>query len=410
MNKPTSQRWQQWVVAVVGLILIAAVVVSGYAWYSGFFAQQTLQPGQVVQVATMPSGANLASSLPAPSSVPYQLESVVSGLDVPWSVVFPSASRWLISERPGQIRVVLEGKLLEAPLATFPEVSHAAEEGLMGLVLDPQYSENNYVYACLAYTKGDRTVDKVIRFTDLGTSIGSVQTIFDDIPAARFHAGCRLQFGPDGKLYITTGDATKKELAQDKTALNGKILRLQTDGSIPADNPFPGSPVYSFGHRNPQGLAWNKEGLMVATEHGPSGNDGPGGGDEVNVIRAGQNYGWPVVSHRESRSEMVSPVIEFTPAVAPAGGVFYQGSVFPQWQNRFLFGLLRGTGIIAVTFDPTVPGKVVSYEKVLGIDVGRVRDVVEGPDGFIYFTTSNRDGRGALKTGDDHLYRIIPQK
>ena len=227
---------------------------------------------------------------------------------------------------------------------------------------------------------------------------------------ARFHAGCRLRFGPDDKLYISTGDATNKESAQDLNSLAGKILRINADGSIPADNPFFNSVIFSYGHRNPQGFDWHPEsGVLVATEHGPSGNDGPRGGDEVNIIKAGNNYGWPIVSHEKSQEGLIDPVILFTPAEAPGSGMFYRGSVFPQFTNTFLFGVLRGEGIIQVVFDDNAAGKVVSYQKLPDINVGRVRDLVEAPDGTIYFSTSNTDGRGQVYEGDDHIYRLIPK-
>lgn len=344
-------------------------------------------------------------------AVPYRIESVITDLNVPWSVVFTAEDRMLITERAGTVRVVEKNILLPEPIRIFPEVSSAAEEGLMGMTLDPDYDTNKYVYLCLAYEKGNETFDKVIRVTDRNGVLDEDFTIQDNIPAAMFHAGCRLRFGPDEKLYISTGDAQNKSIPQDLDSLGGKILRLNADGTIPADNPYDDSPVFSYGHRNPQGFDWHPvSGTFVATEHGPSGSDGPGGGDEVNIIKEGENYGWPVVSHQQNSPGMVSPLLVFTPAIAPASGMFYRGSVFPQFTNTFLFGLLRGEGIMQVVFDSNDPEKVVSYQKLSNIDVGRVRDVVEGPDGLIYFTTSNTDGRGRPRAGDDQIYRLIPEK
>lgn len=212
-------------------------------------------------------------------------------------------------------------------------------------------------------------------------------------------------------MYVSTGDARQKERAQDLGFLGGKILRLNADGTIPADNPIAGSPVYSYGHRNPQGFDWHPAtGMLVATEHGPSGNDGPGGGDELNIIKANQNYGWPEISHKKAKAGMVSPLLEWTPAIAPASGMFYKGSIFPQFANNYFFGMLRGTGIVRVVFDEQNSEKVLKTEKLPGIEVGRVRDIVEGPDGYIYFTTSNRDGRGKANDGDDHIFRLVPKQ
>ncbi len=340
--------------------------------------------------------------------VPYKIESVAQELFVPWSIVFTSKNRMLVSERDGAIRIIKNGKLQKSPLATFPDVATSSEEGLMGLTKSPNYDNDKYLYACLAYNEGDKIIDKVIRFKDKGSSISTPEIILDDIPAARFHAGCRLKFGPDDKLYITTGDATDGKIAQDKNSLGGKILRLNKDGSIPDDNPF-GSPVWTLGHRNPQGLAWQPTtGALFSTEHGPSGFDGPGGGDEINVIEKGKNYGWPTVSHDNNKPGLTPPIVQFTPAVAPGSAMFYDGNVFPQFQNQFFFGGLAGNGVYRVVLTDKDSQKVGLFQRLQKINVGRVREVTQGPDGYIYFTTSNQDGRGPLKVGDDHVYRIIP--
>ncbi|MCC6865343.1 MAG: PQQ-dependent sugar dehydrogenase [Ignavibacteria bacterium] len=334
-------------------------------------------------------------------------EIFVSGLVVPWSMVFTSPERMLVNERPGRLRVIENGKLLETPLRTFDDVSSNSEEGLMGLALDPAYSNNKFIYISYAYINDGELTDKVVRFTDKGTALSDEMLIFNSIPAARFHAGCRIKFGPDSKLYITTGDAGKKELAQDLNKLNGKILRINSDGSIPSDNPFPNSPVWSYGHRNPQGIDWvpGSE-IMWETEHGPSGFDGPGGGDEVNVIEKGKNYGWPEVSHLESKVGMKSPLLVFTPAIAPASGLMYKSGKIERFKDCFLFGCLKGEGIMVIKLDPNDKTKYISYEKI-ETDYGRIREITEGPDGSIYFSSSNRDGRGRVQGGDDKIYIIL---
>lgn len=358
----------------------------------------------------------------APDSDPveYEVEEVASGLEVPWSIVFTSENRTLVSERPGRIRVIENGTLLETPLHIFPEVVSRAEEGLMSLALHPQYASNKFVYAVYAFTHfpevGSRGTEnrplyvKVVRFRDNGDSISNIITILDAIPAAQYHAGSRLKFGPDGKLYITTGDATDRAIAQDLESLGGKILRVNDDGSIPNDNPFPDSPVWSYGHRNPQGISWDSEGNLYETEHGPSTFDGPPGGDEVNRIVKGGNYGWPLVSHEETRDGTVSPLLVFTPAEAPASALVYSGAAFPQFRNNLFFGALVGGGLIRVVFDENDPDTVAQYEKLVRVKYGRIREVTEAPDGAIYFSTSNRDGRGDPAATDDRIFRIVPKK
>lgn len=338
--------------------------------------------------------------------VEYKVTPYVSGLNIPWSIAFTGTNRGLVTERNGAIREIVNGTLNAEPLIQFSEVAAEGEAGLMGMTLHPEYNSNKYVYVCLAYDTNGKIEDKVERLVDNGDEIVREKVIIDNIPAAQFHAGCRIKFGPDGKLYITTGDSSQKNLAQRTDSLAGKILRLNDDGTVPADNPF-GTPVWSLGHRNPQGIAWHASGTMFETEHGPSGFDGPGGGDELNVIKKGANYGWPVVSHEKSQPGMESAKLVFTPAEAPSGAIFYTGSVFPQFNNNLFFTALKGEGIFRIVVGSENPEEILSYEK-LKIDVGRVRDVAQGPDGLIYFATSNRDGRGVANEGDDKIYRLEP--
>ena len=339
--------------------------------------------------------------------VAYVVEEVARGLEVPWGIVFTSATRMLVTERAGRIRVIDDGVLQERPLHTFSEVSTGGEEGLMSITLHPQYSDNAFVYASYAYmTERGMWVD-VVRFTDEEDSISDITRIVSGIPAARFHAGSELAFGPDGKLYITTGDATERALAQDLDSLAGKILRVNDDGSIPDDNPFPDSPIWSYGHRNPQGIAWNSAGEMYETEHGPSGFDGPGGGDEVNRIEKGGNYGWPLVSHEKTKEGTIAPLLVFTPAEAPASALLYSGKLFPQFKDNLFFGALRGENLMRVALAGDAPH---GFERLFHEAYGRIREVTEGPDGAIYFATSNRDGRGSPAEGDDRIFRIVKRE
>jgi len=360
--------------------------------------------------ACMKMGSSSSSKASAPGGAPYRLVEVARGLEVPWSIVFAPDGRVFVTERPGRLRVISGGVLQLAPLFTFNDVQSGAEEGLMGLALHPDFASNHLLYVSYATKAGGSMIVRVVRFRETGTTLVDPVTIIKGIPAARFHAGCRLKFGPDRKLYITTGDATEKELAQKMDSLAGKILRVNDDGSIPPDNPFPGSPIWTLGHRNPQGIAWHPaSGLLYSSEHGPSTFDGPAGGDEVNLIEKGKNYGWPIIHHRETRERLESPLAEYTPACAPASAEFYRGSAIRGFENHFFFGCLRGSHLHRLEFDSADPKLLVSEERLFDQQLGRIRDVAMGPDGALYFSTSNRDGRGSPAESDDRIFKLEPE-
>jgi len=346
------------------------------------------------------------------SRVAFRVETVVGHLEVPWSIAWAPDGRMLFTERVGRVRVYQNGTLQPAALFTVPDVEPTGESGLMSIALHPQFAGNRLLYLSYAY-KGDGQRVRVVRYRETPGGLSERTIIIDDIPAAQFHAGCRLRFGPDGKLYITTGDATQRELAQRLNSLAGKILRVNDDGTIPADNPFVGQQnarpeIWSYGHRNPQGIDWQPgTNLLFETEHGPSGFDGPGGGDEVNIVEKGRNYGWPVIHHTQTHPGMEAPLLEYTPACAPASASFYRGAAFPEFRGNFLFGCLRGMRIIRVELDGR---RVITQEDLLSAKYGRIREVAEGPDGYFYFTTSNRDGRGKPTTDDDRIIRLVPIK
>jgi glucose/arabinose dehydrogenase len=304
----------------------------------------------------------------ANSQQQFRVETVLSGLQVPWDIVWLPDGRMIFTERLGRVRVVEGGTLRPQPLFTVPDVEPTGESGLMSIALHPQFATNHWLYLSYAYKGKEGQRVRVTRYRENGNDLVDQKVIIEDIPAAQFHAGCRIRFGPDGKLYITTGDATERALAQKLDSLAGKTLRLNDDGSVPDDNPFIGQAnarpeIWSYGQRNAQGLDWQPDSnLMFQTEHGPSGFDGPGGGDEVNIVEKGKNYGWPTVHHRESAPGMESPLLEYTPAVAPASGMFYRGSVFPQFKGNFFFGCLRGEQIRRVVLDGR---RVVSDEPLL---------------------------------------------
>ena len=340
----------------------------------------------------------------------FKVETVIPNLEVVWSIVWAPDGRMIFTERRGRVRVYENGKLRPTPLFTVPDVEPGGESGLMSVGLHPQFASNHFLYLSYAYNSGGTQV-RVARYRETPGGLTEPQVIIEGIPAAQYHAGCRLRFGPDGKLYITTGDATKRELAQMLDSLAGKILRLNDDGTVPPDNPFVGKAnarpeIWAYGSRNSQGIDFQPgSNLLFETEHGPSGFDGPGGGDEVNIIERGKNYGWPVIHHRATQAGMESPLLEYTPACAPASGMFYRGSALPAFKGNFFFGCLRGERIIRVTLDGR---RVVSQENLLEAKYGRIRDIAEGPDGLIYFSTSNRDGRGNPASDDDRIMRMAP--
>jgi len=346
------------------------------------------------------------------SQTSFKVETVIGNLVVPWSIVWAPDGRMIFTERPGRVRVYENGKLRPQPLFTVPDVEPKGESGLMSIALHPQFASNHLLYLSYAYNTNGQQV-RVVRYRETSNGLVDRTVIIENIPAAQFHAGCRLRFGPDGKLYITTGDATERELAQRLDSLAGKTLRLSDDGTVPNDNPFVGQgnarpEIWTYGNRNGQGIDFQPgTNLLFETEHGPSGFDGPGGGDEVNILERGKNYGWPVIHHRATHEGMESPLLEYTPACAPASGMFYRGSAFSQFKSNFFFGCLVGTRIIRVVLDGR---HVISQENLLEKKYGRIRDIAEGPDGLIYFSTSNRDGRGNPAGDDDRIMRLAPAK
>ncbi len=358
------------------------------------------------------------SDLPKPPATPkMRVETVAENLEVVWSIVFAPDGRAFFTERPGRVRVIEDGKLREKPLFVVADVELQSETGLMGMTLHPNFAENHFVYLAYVYEKNADKFVRVARYKENGETLTEAKTIIENISAAKYHAGTRLGFSPtDGKLYVTTGDATEQKLAQNLASLNGKTLRLNDDGTVPNDNPFVGQKdarpeIWTYGHRNAQGLAWQPEtNQMFQTEHGPSIIDGVSlfkrtGGDEVNVVERGKNYGWARISHETRRDGMETPIIQFSPAVAPASAMFYRGSLFPEFKNNFFFGALKGEAINRLILDGK---RVVAEERLFSKTYGRIREIAEAPDGSIYFSTSNRDGRGNAAKNDDRILRIVP--
>jgi glucose/arabinose dehydrogenase len=341
----------------------------------------------------------------------FKLETVASGLEVPWAFAWLPNKDLIFTERPGRVRIIESGKLRAEPVFVVPDVEPTSESGLMDITLHPDFAKNNFVYLAYSYNKDGKQV-KVVRYVYKGGKFTEDKVIVDHIPGAPNHSGMRCRFGPDGKLYISAGDSTDWTLAQKTDSLAGKILRLNDDGTVPADNPFVGKEgfrpeIWTVGNRNPQGLAFQPgTNLLFETEHGPSGFEGKGGGgDEVNIIEKGKNYGWPEIHHTETRAGMESPLLEYSPACAPASAAFYTGERFPQLKNNFFFGCLVGKRIIRVVLDGR---KVVRQENLLEGTLGRIREIETGPEGYLYFSISNRDGRGSPAKDDDRIMRIVP--
>jgi glucose/arabinose dehydrogenase len=358
---------------------------------------------------TLISSTTLFCSNPLDAAVAaeFHVEILAHGLSTPWAIDFAPDGRIFLSERPGRIRVFERGQLRAEPWLAL-EVASSGEAGLMGLTIDPEFTANRFIYVAYSYRTGLFGVrNRLVRMReDSKQGLGIVDKILiDDIPGANNHDGGRVKFGPDGKLYWTTGDAQTTRYAQNPKTLNGKILRLNSDGSIPADNPFPNSYVYSYGHRNPQGLAWQPgTARLYATEHGPSGFQGCCR-DEVNYIEAGKNYGWPEIRGDETKDGMLSPVIHSgsSETWAPSGATFVTAG---PWSGSLLFTGLRGQSLYRVILDPNNPRKAEKIERHLYRQYGRLRDVVEGPDKALYLLTSNHDGRGSPSPDDDRVVRI----
>lgn len=319
-------------------------------------------------------------------------EIVAEYLQIPWEVAFLPDGDLLVTERPGTLKRI--GK--EGRVYVIEGVEHIGEGGLLGMVLHPQFSENRWIYLYFTTKVDSGLKNRVERYRFEDNRLSEKTTIIDNIPGAAYHDGGRIAFGPDGYLYITTGDAGDANIAQDINSLAGKILRLKDDGSTPSDNSFDNA-IYSYGHRNPQGLAWDNQGRLWATEHGRSGI--LSGLDELNLIEKGKNYGWPVIQGDEKKEKMEMPIVQSGPdeTWAPAGIAF--------WDNSFFFGGLRGESL----YEAKIISKgQISLKVHFRNEFGRIRAVVLGPDGFLYITTSNTDGRGSSKANDDKIIRINP--
>jgi aldose sugar dehydrogenase len=369
---------------------------------------------QVAETRACPSDTPAAPAPAAPSpntppgdvftttdGVRFVVEPVVTNLEIPWSMAFAPDGRLFVTERPGRVRIIDVTRRTSELALSMDDVYSEGEAGLLGLALDPQFAQTRLVYLYYSARAGGGAVNRVVRYREAGSRLAERAVLLDGIPAAQIHDGGRIRFGPDGLLYITAGDAANTSLAQDLGSLAGKILRINRDGTTPRENPF-SSPVYSYGHRNPQGLDWHPAtGQLWAVEHGNVGND------EVNAIDAGANYGWPRIEGSQTMAGMRTPLTFYNPAVAPSGTSFYRGDRFPRFVNNVFTGTLRGTHLLRLVPDGSAP-RIAAQEVLLNGRFGRLRDVIPGPDGLLYLATNNRDGRGSPVATDDRILRISP--
>ena len=333
-------------------------------------------------------------------------ETVVGNLRIPWSIDWTPDGTALFTERDGNLRVIYDGVLESEPLLSI-DVGDV-EGGLLGLAVDPDFEENQYIYLYYTYTENSAPINKVVRYQFSNGTVTEDLVLLDGIPGAQYHDGGRIQFGPDEKLYITTGDAGNPSLAQDSDSLAGKILRINRDGTVPAGNPFANSTVWSIGHRNPQGIDWDEYGNLVASEHGPSGGIRGSAHDEINLIVPGANYGWPDIIGGDSAEGLQTPILHTGRETwAPSGAEFYDGDKIAGWIGKYFVAALRGAHLHMIDIDPQTH-TVLSHEKLFQDEFGRLRDVQTGPDGFLYVLTSNRDGRGTPEPIDDRILRIVP--
>jgi len=334
---------------------------------------------------------------------PYDIEIIAINLLIPWAIDISKEGKLYVTERTGSIWIMKDDRFLPEPLITFesPFISQG-EGGLMGIALDPDFILNHYIYVMHSYFENGKIYNRVVRLLEQNNKASINGVILDKIPGGRIHNGGRIKIGPDQKLYITAGDAGEANLSQEITSLAGKVLRIDLDGGIPKDNPFSNSPVYSLGHRNPQGLAWNSNNILFASEHGQTAHD------EINIIQPGANYGWPIVQGDEETKEIITikPLIQSNEKTwAPSGIAFINQG---QWQGKLLVACLRGEQIISITLNNNGT-EVENIESWLVNRYGRLREVIQAEDGSIYLTTSNRDGRGILELNDDKILRLIPK-
>jgi len=337
------------------------------------------------------------------SSEQVRVVEITEGLEHPWGMAFLPDGRILVTERPGRLRIIANGQLLPQPVSGLPAIVAQGQGGLLDVALHPRFEENQLIY--IAYTSArERGISTdVARGKLIGTMLKDVKVLFRGNKGTTTgrHFGSRLVFDNDGYLFIHLGDHGQMERAQDITDHAGSVVRIHDDGRIPADNPHQQRPdwlpeIFTIGNRNIQGAALHPvSGELWAHEHGPQ------GGDEINIIRSGRNYGWPIITYGVNygigtrigigthKEGMEQPLYHWTPSIAPSGMTFYTGATFQSWRGNLFVGALRGQMLVRLTLEGE---QIVAEERMLQNQVGRIRDVRQGPDGFIYLLTDARNG------------------
>jgi aldose sugar dehydrogenase len=356
----------------------------------------------VATVLSTPSDTTVPIPEPATTDNANQtnkgIRTIAQNLDVPWAIDIAVDNRIFFTEKPGRLGMIhANGTLASEPVVNI-HTEDIGEAGLMGLALHPNFTQNHLMYVYHTYAKNGGLYNKVLMLTEKNNKIVNSKIILDGIPASDSNNGGRIKFGPDGKLYVSTGDSETPELAQNTKSLAGKLLRLNDDGTIPDDNPIPESPVYSYGHRDIQGFAWHPiTKKLYASEHGPAGND------EVNIIEPGSNYGWPieVCNHSTSSAPIrfETPEYCFNPEIAPSGLTIAASNKLG-YQNDILFTTLRGSHLHHIDLETRIQDNVL-------VGYGRLSDIVEAHDGSLYVLTTNRNAIGIGNANDDHILQII---
>lgn len=319
------------------------------------------------------------------SAINQSIETVAENLAVPWSIQRDDDVFYL-SERGGTVAKITDGDVERQSMSLEKELSSVSEAGLLGFVLMPDFSDSQTAIAYYTYEDNNDILNRIVELNLINDDWQEKRVLLDEIPSGTHHHGGRLAIGPDDMLYATTGDASEPEIAQDRNSLGGKILRMNLDGTIPKDNPIEDSYVYSYGHRNAQGLAWNEAGKMYSSEHGASRND------EINVIEAGKNYGWPTIEGNEMQTGMEAPLVTSgsNTTWAPSGMDYRDETLY--------VAALRGNAVLEFDLESNKMSELLT-------EYGRIRDIyIE--DEMMYFVTNNRDGRGSPQQNDDKLYRL----